>query len=57
LSSKPTTGVQGANETGFELHPGVDIDTSIYKDEWNGTKVICESVIVDHDGTNSLLNQ
>ncbi|WP_260611065.1 hypothetical protein [Klebsiella huaxiensis] len=40
------------NDTGLELHPGVGIDTSIYKDEWNGTKVICESVLVDYDGTN-----
>ncbi|SJJ04449.1 Uncharacterised protein [Shigella sonnei] len=39
-------------DTGYELHPGVGIDTSIYRDEWNGTKVICESVLVDDDGTN-----
>lgn len=41
------------SETGYSLEPGVGIDTSIYKDEWNGTKVICESVLVDYDGTNS----
>lgn len=40
------------NDTGYELHPGVGIDTIIYRDEWNGTKVICESVSVDYDGTN-----
>ncbi|ECA3525034.1 methyltransferase, partial [Salmonella enterica subsp. enterica serovar Telhashomer] len=28
------------------------IDTSIYLDQWNGTKVTCESVLVDYDGTN-----
>ncbi|WP_419058953.1 methyltransferase [Kluyvera georgiana] len=39
-------------DTGYELHPGVGIDTSIYKDEWNGTKVICESVLIDYDGKN-----
>ncbi|MCK7220609.1 methyltransferase, partial [Enterobacter cloacae] len=42
-----------ANDTGYTFQPGVGIDTSIYKDEWNGTKVICESVLVDYDGTNS----
>jgi len=40
------------NQTGYTLHPGVGIDSSIYKDEWNGTKVIVESVIVDYDGMN-----
>ncbi|CZV80744.1 methyltransferase [Enterobacter sp. JBIWA008] len=40
------------NDTGYTFQPGVGIDTSIYKDEWNGTKVICESVCVDYDGTN-----
>ncbi|WP_277903855.1 methyltransferase [Enterobacter hormaechei] len=40
------------SETGLTLEPGCGIDTSIYKDEWNGTKVICESVCVDYDGTN-----
>ena len=40
------------NQTGYTLQPGVGIDTSIYKDQWNGTKVICESVTVDYDGTN-----
>ncbi|EEJ2965137.1 methyltransferase [Salmonella enterica subsp. enterica serovar Cubana] len=39
-------------ETGLVLHGGVGIDTSIYKDQWNGTTVICESVIVDYDSTN-----
>jgi Predicted RNA methylase len=39
-------------ETGLVLTPGVGIDTSIYRDEWHATKVICESVIVDYDGTN-----
>lgn len=38
------------NQTGYTLQPGVGIDSSIYKDEWNGTKVIVESVIVDYDG-------
>lgn len=40
------------NQTGYTLTPGVGIDSSIYKDEWNGTKVICESVLVDYDRTN-----
>lgn len=40
------------NDTGYTFQPGVGIDTSIYKDEWNGTKVICESILVDYDGTN-----
>ena len=39
------------NDTGYTFHPGVGIDTSIYKDEWNGTKVICESICVDYDST------
>ncbi|MFV9121682.1 methyltransferase [Citrobacter freundii] len=39
-------------DTGLILHPGVGIDTSIYRDQWNGTKVTCESVLVDYDGTN-----
>lgn len=38
------------NQTGYTLQPGVGIDSSIYKDEWNGTKVIVESVLVDYDG-------
>ncbi|HDT1120308.1 methyltransferase [Enterobacter roggenkampii] len=40
------------NDTGYTFQPEVGIDTSIYKDEWNGTKVICASVLVDYDGTN-----
>ena len=40
------------SDTGFVLFPGVGIDTSIYKDEWHGTTVICEVVTVDYDGTN-----
>lgn len=40
------------SDTGLTLSAGVGIDTSIYKDEWNGTKVICESVLVDYDGKN-----
>ncbi|EPV6135192.1 methyltransferase [Escherichia coli] len=35
-------------DTGLILHPGVGIDTSIYLDQWNGTKVTCESVLVDY---------
>lgn len=35
-------------DTGLILHPGVGIDTSIYRDQWNGTKVTCESVLVDY---------
>lgn len=34
------------------MQPGVGIDTSIYRDQWNGTNILCESVIVDYDGTN-----
>lgn len=41
-----------AGDTKLGLHPSVGIDTSIYKDEWKGTTVICESVLVDYDGTN-----
>lgn len=41
------------NETGIVMQPGVGIDTSIYRDQWNGTNILCESVIVDYDGTNS----
>lgn len=40
------------NDTGYTFQPGVGIDTSIYKDEWNGTKIICVSVCVDYEGTN-----
>ena len=35
-------------DTGLILHPGVGIDTSIYRDQWNGTKVTCKSVLVDY---------
>lgn len=35
-------------DTGLILHPGVGIGTSIYRDQWNGTKVTCESVLVDY---------
>ncbi|MBD5600268.1 class I SAM-dependent methyltransferase [Citrobacter freundii] len=35
-------------DTGLILHPGVGIDTSIYRDQRNGTKVTCESVLVDY---------
>lgn len=35
-------------DTGLILHPGVGIDTSIYREQWNGTKVTCESVLVDY---------
>ncbi|EOI1394911.1 methyltransferase [Citrobacter freundii] len=35
-------------DTGLILHPGVGIDTSIYRDQWNSTKVTCESVLVDY---------
>ncbi|MBD5760271.1 methyltransferase [Citrobacter freundii] len=35
-------------DTGLILHPGVGIDTSIYRDQWNGTKGTCESVLVDY---------
>ncbi|MBD5776679.1 methyltransferase [Citrobacter freundii] len=35
-------------DTGLILHPGVGIDTSIYRDQWNGTKVTCESVLFDY---------
>lgn len=35
-------------DTGLILHPGVGIDTSIHRDQWNGTKVTCESVLVDY---------
>lgn len=35
------------------MQPGVGVDTSIYRDQWNGTNILCESVIVDYDGTNS----
>lgn len=35
-------------ETGLVLTPGVGIDTSIYRDEWHGTKVICEVVTVEY---------
>ncbi|PLN23891.1 methyltransferase, partial [Klebsiella pneumoniae] len=36
------------NDTGYSFQPGVGIDTSIYKDEWNGTTVICEVVTVEY---------
>ncbi|MGA4620857.1 methyltransferase [Citrobacter meridianamericanus] len=39
-------------DTGLILHPGVGIDTPIYRDQWNGTKVTCESVLVDYDNSN-----
>ncbi|WP_228117509.1 MULTISPECIES: hypothetical protein [unclassified Enterobacter] len=36
------------NDTGYTFQLGVGIDTSIYKDEWNGTKVICGVVTVEY---------
>lgn len=34
-------------QTGIELTSGIGIDTSIYKDEWKTTSVICEIVTAD----------
>ncbi|WP_411545833.1 methyltransferase [Klebsiella pneumoniae] len=36
------------NDTGWSLEPGCGIDTSIYKDEWHGTSVVCEMVPVEY---------
>nr|WP_109217085.1 methyltransferase [Klebsiella pneumoniae] len=36
------------NDTGWSLEPGCGIDTSIYKDEWHGTSVVCEVVTVEY---------
>lgn len=35
-------------QTGWTFEVGYVIDTSIYKDEWNGRKVICEVVTVEY---------
>ncbi|NIG74179.1 methyltransferase [Klebsiella sp. Ap-873] len=35
-------------QTGWMLEPGCGIDTSIYRDEWHGTNVICEVVKVEY---------
>ncbi|HHP1265934.1 TPA: methyltransferase, partial [Enterobacter roggenkampii] len=39
-----------AKDTGYVFEAGCGIDTSIYKDEWHGTSVVCEVVCVDYTG-------
>lgn len=36
------------NETGYVLEAGCGIDTSIYRDQWHGTNVLCEVVTVEY---------
>lgn len=40
-------GVDFSKATGFEMDAGVGIDTSIYRDEWKDTSVICEIACFD----------
>lgn len=37
-------------QTGIEFHAGVGIDTSVYKNDWKGVSVICESVVCYFNG-------
>lgn len=39
-------------QTGWMFEAGCGIDTAIYRDEWNGTKVVCEVVTVDYMSKN-----
>ena len=36
------------DSTGWSFEPGCGIDTSIYREEWNGTNVVCEVVTVEY---------
>jgi len=37
-----------AEQTGFHFEAGCGIDTSIYRDQWHGTNVVCEVVTVEY---------
>lgn len=37
------------SQTGLEMQPGCGVDTSIYKEEWNGVSPICEIVCMEFD--------
>ncbi|KEA51849.1 methyltransferase [Mangrovibacter sp. MFB070] len=39
-------------DTGWTFEAGCGVDTSIYKDEWHGTSVICEVVTVEYSHDN-----
>ncbi|MGX9273531.1 hypothetical protein ACWXWK_10480 [Pantoea ananatis] len=37
-----------AEQTGYHFEAGCGIDTSIYRDQWHGTNVVCEVVTVEY---------
>jgi hypothetical protein len=37
-----------SEQTGSTFEAGCGIDTSIYRDQWNGTNVVCEVVTVEY---------
>lgn len=37
-----------AEQTGFHFEAGCGIDTSIYRDQWHGTNVVCEVVTIEY---------
>ena len=37
-----------ADQTGFHFEAGCGIDTSIYRDQWHGTSVVCEVITVEY---------
>ncbi len=37
-----------AKDTGWKFEAGCGIDTSIYKEHWHGTSVICEVVTLEY---------
>ncbi|MEJ7014770.1 methyltransferase [Sinorhizobium meliloti] len=44
---KSGRGVYFSEATGFEMHAGVEIDTSIFRDQWKDTSIICEVACFD----------
>ena len=40
-------GVEFSKATGFEMDAGVGIDTSIFRDQWKDTSIICEIACFD----------
>lgn len=37
-----------AQDTGWTFEAGCGIDTSIYRDQWHGTNVVCEVITVEY---------
>lgn len=39
--------IRFAQDTGWMCEAECDIDTSIYRDQWHGTNVVCEVVTIE----------